>query len=403
MTRPPLSGGRDERILVVRTRYVGDTVMAIPFLRNLRARYPEARIEVLVEKVSGAVLADCPYKDELVSWELPRPGHPLAPVLATNVLRLAEFLRGRRYTRAYVLKRALSAVLPVWLAGIPHRVGFGGEGRGLLLSRSVALPPHRHEVELFLDLLRADGIAVDDARNENWVSATTRTALQPLLAQLPPDRTKIFISPKSTSWEREWPEARWGALVARLVRERKCEVVFCGAPSQMPFHERIIERAGPGTIPHAHDWSKRLSLQHLGGLLAEMDLCLGVDSGPVHVASSFGTPVVVLVGPTDPNHWCPWDAPAVVLRGPVQAVRRWGWPRTEAPSAAPPPGGYGVKLPGGLRGLSEGLLPAQSGGGLRWEPGEAAMESIPVAAVWDAALGLLDAPAASRPRLRAAG
>jgi len=103
----------------------------------------------------------------------------------------------------------------------------------------------------------------------------------------------------------------------------------------------------------------------------------------------------VLVGPTDPNHWCPWDAPTVVLRGPVRPVRRWGWPRTAAPSAAPPPGGYGVKLPAGLRGNSTS--------GLRWEPGEAAMDSIPVAAVWDAALGLLDAPAASTPRLRAAG
>jgi len=162
MTRPFLSGGRDERILVVRTRYVGDTVMAIPFLRNLRTRYPEARIEVLVEKVSGAVLADCPYHDGLVAWDLPRPGHRLAPVLLTNQFRLAACLRERHYTRAYVLKRALSSILPVWLAGIPHRVGFAGGGRAAFLSRAVSIPPHRHEVELFLDLLRADGIAIDD-------------------------------------------------------------------------------------------------------------------------------------------------------------------------------------------------------------------------------------------------
>ncbi|MFM7521786.1 MAG: glycosyltransferase family 9 protein [Planctomycetota bacterium] len=370
MTRPLLSGGRDERILVVRTRYVGDTVMAIPFLRNLRTRYPEARIEVLVEKVSGAVLADCPYHDGLVSWDLPRPGHRLAPVLLTNQFRLAACLRERRYTRAYVLKRALSSILPVWLAGIPHRVGFAGGGRAAFLSRSVAIPPHRHEVELFLDLLRADGIAIDDGRNENWVSEAGRETAAALESLIPAGRKRVFLSPKSTSWQREWPEGRWGALVARLVRERDCDVVFCGSPVQMPFHRQIVERAGPLAARHSHDWSQRVSLAHLGALLARMDLCIGVDSGPVHVAASHGTPVVVLVGPTDPNHWCPWDAPAVVVRGALKQPRRRPKPATSA---------------------------------LRWEPGEATMESIPVAAVWDAALGLLTAPATERPRLRAAG
>ncbi len=393
MSRPPLSGGRDERILVVRTRYVGDTVMAIPFLRNLRTRYPEARIDVLVEKVSGAVLADCPYQDELIPWELPRPGHPLSPVLVTSIWRMARWLRGRDYTRAYVLKRALSSVLPVWLAGIPHRVGFGGGGRQLLLSRSAPLIRHRHEVELFLDLLRADGIAIDDARNENWLSAATRAAIEPLLAHLPPERTKVFLSPKSTSWEREWPESRWGALVARLVRERNGEIVFCGAPSQMPFHQRIIDLAGPLAKGHAHDWSQRVKLQHLGGLLAAMDICLGVDSGPVHVAASHGTPVVVLVGPTDPNHWCPWDTPAVVLRGPVTPARRWGGTKADPPALR--------VAPATTRGRAAGAGGTSSG--LRWEPGEAAMDSISVATVWDAAIGLLDTPAATRPRLRAAG
>jgi len=371
MPRSPLSGGSDERILVVRTRYVGDTVMAIPFLRNLRARFPEARIDVLVEKVSGAVLASCPYKDELISWDLPRPGHPLSPRLATNVWQLARWLRSRRYSRAYVLKRALSAVLPVWLAGIPHRVGFGGEGRGALLSRRVPLPPHRHEVELFLDLLRTDGIAVDDARNENWVGPSSPGVVDPLLMRVPAGRTKLFVSPKSTSWQREWPEARWAALVARMVRERECDVVFCGSPAQAPFHRRIIDRAGPLAARHCHDWSSEVALEHLGALMASMDLCIGVDSGPVHLAASFGTPVVVLVGPTDPNHWCPWKSPSVVLRGPVLPARGWR---------------HRVPRPD-----------------LRFAPGEATMESIPVAAVWDAALSLLPSAAAATPVTRAAG
>ena len=60
---------------MVRTRFVGDTVLAIPFLRNLRRHFQSARIDVLVEKGAGSVLADCPYKDELIIAPAARFAH----------------------------------------------------------------------------------------------------------------------------------------------------------------------------------------------------------------------------------------------------------------------------------------------------------------------------------------
>ena len=66
LNRSPLTD--PGRILVIRNRYIGDTVLAIPFLRNLRRRCPDAVIDVLVEPGAGQVLADCPYKDELIVW-----------------------------------------------------------------------------------------------------------------------------------------------------------------------------------------------------------------------------------------------------------------------------------------------------------------------------------------------
>ena len=171
----------EERILVVRTRFVGDTVLAIPFLRNLRRAFPAAIVDVLVEPASGGVLADCPYKDELITWSRPPRRLRMLPESVTNLVAYAGWLRSRGYTRAYVLKRALSSTLLVRLAGIPHSVGFAGQGGGLLLSRSVPIAEDRHEVEVFLDQLRADGVPVDDAHNENWVSTPTAAKVEALL------------------------------------------------------------------------------------------------------------------------------------------------------------------------------------------------------------------------------
>jgi heptosyltransferase-2 len=303
------------RILVVRTRFVGDTVLAIPFLRNLRREFSQARIDVLVEKGAGSVLADCPYKDELiVAPGSPAHGGALAGLkaLRTN----AAWLRARGYDRAYVLKRAVSSILPVWLAGIPHRVGFAEQGGGLLLSRAVPIRKHRHEVEVFLDLLRADSIPVDDGHNENWVAADAARKVDTILRDLSPGRAWVFVAPRSTATEKEWPVERMAGVVSWLVATRGCDVFFCGAPRDMAMHSEIAGLAGHADSGRVHDLTNDLDLRHTGALLARMDLCLGIDTGLLHVAASYGVPVVALFGPTDPNQWCPWGTEVEVLRSP---------------------------------------------------------------------------------------
>ena len=335
----------EERILVVRTRFVGDTVLAIPFLRNLRRAFPAAVIDVLVEPASGGVLADCPYKDELITWSRPPRRRRLLPESLTNLVAYAGWLRGRGYTRAYVLKRALSSTLLVRLAGIPHSVGFAGQGGGLLLSRSVPIAEDRHEVEVFLDQLRADGLPVDDAHNENWVSAATAAKVEALLEAVEDGgRPRVFIAPKSTCWEKQWPLDRLAAVIARLVEEQGCECFLCGGPGDAATHQTLKRLLGPGPASHLHDFSSSLNLRETGGLLARMDLCLGIDTGLLHIAASFGVPVVALFGPTNPNQWRPWGTPCEVIRSPrvmhsrhhrlrevnAASARKSRWPRGEA-------------------------------------------------------------------------
>lgn len=361
------TGAAPPRILVVRTRFVGDTVLSIPFLRNLRRHHPSARIDVLVEKGSGSVLADCPYVDELiVAPSPPRSGAALATLRAN-----AAWLRGRRYDRAYVLKRSVSSLLPVWLAGIPHRVGFAEQGGGMLLSRAVRIREHRHEVEVFLDLLRADSIPVDDGHNENWVAPDAGRKVDAILGARRPGRGRVFVAPRSTAVEKEWPVERMARVVAWLIDSRGCDVFFCGAPRDMGMHARIAQLAGHAETGRVHDLTMDLDLRHTGALLSRMDLCLGIDTGLLHLAASHGVPVTALFGPTDPNQWCPWGTRVEVIRPS----------RTEKTL---------------LRRLREAILPATVAG-LRWPTGIADIREIDVDDVIAAIERLL------APRRRAAG
>lgn len=301
------------RILVIRNRYIGDTVLAIPFLRNLRRRFPDAAIDVLVEPGAGQILADCPYKDELVVWERPRRVNEVVPGSLSNIVATARWLREKRYDRAYILKRSLSTGLLAWLAGIPHRVGVAKDGRGLLLTRRVPYRKGRHEVELTLDLLRADGIDVDDAHNENWVAVEDGVKVDRMVAGLPQARPRVFVAPRSTDEMRNWPLDRMAEVIRWLIEDRSCDVFLCGAKADLIAHGQLMAALPPQVARHIHDFSDACSLRETAALLSRMDLCLGVDSGLPHVAASFGVPVVTISGSADPRQWHPWKTKSAVV------------------------------------------------------------------------------------------
>jgi heptosyltransferase II len=351
-----------ERILVIGNCFLGDTVLGIPFLRNLRRRFPAAVIEVLTESAAASLLADCPHVDAVIVR--PRPSRSKWPVPSffRRIAAEAAWLGSRGYTRAYLLKRSFSSALLVRLAGIPWRVGHATEGRGWLLSRAVPDVRGRHRAESCLDLLRDDGFEVDDGHPENWVRPADATAIDGLLRAYPATAPRVFFAVRSTNRGKHWPAERWARVARWLAGERGCEIFLCGGPEDGPTHAEILGRLDPSTARHVHDLSADVPLRRVGTLLARMDLCLGIDTGLPHIAASHGVPVAVLFGPTDPNEWHPWQTPGEVIR----AER--GGPATGRRADA----------------------------GLRWRERSASMLDIGVDEVIASARRLLDEPAARR-------
>ncbi len=303
---------RPLRILVIRYRFIGDTVLAIPFLRNLRRAFPYAKIDVLAEPGSGDTLALCPYKDELLFYAPRLRGEKKRQAkIPTSLLGAARFLRARRYDRCYILRRSFSSAILPLLAGIPHRVGFATEGRGWLLQRSTPYAD-KHEVECFLVILRADGIPVVDTHNENWTDPATDGRVT---ATLPAgNRPQVFVCAKSIVPTKDWASGRFAQLIAWLVNERGCDVHLCDSPGYASYYEEI-RAALPAPLARAWtDWSRQLSIRDSNSLFRRMDLAVGIDTGLLHIAASFHVPVVALFGPLEPWRWHPWGTAHTILR-----------------------------------------------------------------------------------------
>jgi heptosyltransferase-2 len=302
------------KILVMRYRFIGDTVLTVPFLRNLRQAYPEARIELMLEPFSGQVLAGCPYVDRIIPFEF-KTIHKYSA--SSQRGKFAGFyhywklLRQEGYDAAFALKRSLSSALLIRAAGIPRRIGFATEGRSLLLTDPVPYRQDQHEVQNFLDCLRVLDIPVHSDALELWPSEENDAKADKLFSDAGwnKDDLKIIIHAAASLPAKQWPLNRFAAVMKVMQENYGAHFIYTGAAEDAALYQEI-ERLGP---------FNGMNLCGTTGLHANLSvyraahLFFGVDSGPMHMAAAVGVPVVALFGPTDERKWGPWGEGHIVI------------------------------------------------------------------------------------------
>ncbi|MBP9089697.1 glycosyltransferase family 9 protein [bacterium] len=302
-------------ILVIRYRFIGDTILTVPFLRNLRAAYPHARIDVLTGPKSGEVLDGCPYIDSQIIYDTTRfhkydSGSGKARSFASYVLQL----RQPKYDLVFVLKRSLSSSLLAFLTGAKRRVGYAMKGKGqllrnLLLTDKVAWREDIHEVDSLLSVLEAVGIAVPQEKRalESWVTASELATVNDLglLAPLQAASKKmVLIHAAAAHPDKLYPLASWAALIKRLHSELDLVPVFSGDTQDMALYEELAALSGLQSV--AINFAGLLSLRESMALYSLMSLAVCVDSGPAHLCAAAQVPTIAIFGPTDPVRWQPY-------------------------------------------------------------------------------------------------
>ncbi len=309
MSLPPAVKPR-RKILVIRYRFIGDTLLAVPFLRNLRAAYPDAQIDMLVAPNSGEVLRDCPYINELLWFDTTRKHrYENRAERPKSFWHYVGLLRKRQYDTAFVLKRSFSSAALAFLAGIPERIGFNTEGRGLLLTQAVPYRKHDHEVDSFLSLLEAANIPVLDGHLESWWSDTETSKAEQVLADIkaydPSAKRHVVVHLTSSNIAKQWPSSHAKHLVEWLLTRKDCHVHCLGAPSDAPLYESLKTSILSAYRKRVHIHCGQFSLLESMAFLKQMNLVVGVDSGTLHMAAATGVPVVALFGPMNALKWGP--------------------------------------------------------------------------------------------------
>jgi lipopolysaccharide heptosyltransferase II len=285
--------------------WLGDTVMAVPALRALRAAYPDASL-VLAGPWAPA-LGSQGIADVLVTY----------PRSWSGRLRTADRVRALGADIAILFPNSLEAAIAARYWGASRRVGFATDGRDWLLTDRVPLPMlRRHQTDEYLLLVDALGITATDRvprLRAPAVDAPERDTVRALLREAGVDpeartaRVGVHLGAEYGSSKR-WPIAHVVEL-CRALHESGDVPVLLGAPSDTSEARRVTA-AVPVASLVGRDRPDLLS-----AVLSEIDVLVSGDTGVAHLAAALGQPVVTLFGPTDPALTAPHGA--VVVRHPV--------------------------------------------------------------------------------------
>lgn len=276
-------------ILVVRYSALGDVVLATSVLEPLRRRFPDARIEWVTDALYAPLLEGLP--------ELARV-HRLARDGANGAWGLAARLRGR-FDVAIDLQNKPRSVL-VARAAAPMRAAFRRRS-ALQAIRSVigSDPPlvRAHQTRLYTEALAPFGIT-EPGRTKVALSAQARALAADALGGV--DGSIVAVAPGARWATKRWPAERFAAVADALAQDGH-RIVLCGGP---PDRDAFAAFRAAARSKVAADLSF-LPLDALAAALARVRLLVACDSGPVHLATAVGTPVLALFGPTSATRWGP--------------------------------------------------------------------------------------------------
>lgn len=319
LPRPPAA----DRVLVIRLGALGDVVRTLPAVSALRAAYAGSHIAWLVEPAAWSALDGQPWIDEVIVFPRPaltealRRGHWLEAAGALR--RFVRGLRRRRFDLVVDFHGIAKSALLARASGARRCVGyappFARESSWRLMHERARLAPAR--VSRFVrnrGLVEFLGVAATPHPTPLRVDPRARARAARALGH-PGRWVALHAGTSPQTPHKRWPAAGFAAVARALAQDGFVPVVTFGpGAAERRLAETVVaESAGAARLA-----PPTRSVGELAAVLASCRLLVSADSGPLHVASLVGTPVVQLLGPTDPVENAPWEGtPSRTVRVPV--------------------------------------------------------------------------------------
>ncbi len=289
-------------ILITRLSAIGDCMETLPVAMAIKDRWPESHLTWIVDCGVDSMLKHHPAIDEVIRL---RKGFLSRP---RELWRLRHQLRSCKFDISIDPQGLIKSGILGWLAGAKKRIGFGaGQARehAWWFYNEVIKPTSTHLVDRQLELLGPLGI--ESPRIDFGWSEPKSIGLEAegILGSLGLDRDGYAVINPGASWaSKRWPADRYSRVAQKLYESIGLRsLVVWGNADERELAESIIKSA-----PMAACLAPNTSLMVLAGLLKRSRMYIGSDTGPMHMAVSFGTPCVALFGTSRAEYCGPYGS-----------------------------------------------------------------------------------------------
>ena len=306
------------RIGIFKLRNIGDVLMITPALRALRETYPAARITVVVNAFTAAMLENNPHIDHVLVYDRSLRKRPWARCV--HEWQLFRAIRGARFDLTLDYTSGDRAARYSWGSGARVRIAYKNwqwtkwSWQKWAYTDLISMPEGPvHEVEKHLALLEPFGIQSTDKRLCLVTSSESKKWAETVVAPYKPGRI-VHLHPMARWLFKCWDDAKMAEVIDWLELEIKAKV-FITADTEGDEAARvaaILSRCKSAPVVLAG----KTTLSQLAALSEQANCFVGVDTAPMHIAAAVGTPVVALFGPSGVDSWRPWCARQITLNKP---------------------------------------------------------------------------------------
>lgn len=288
-------------VILTKFRFMGDTIVAVPFFAQLRRHYPDADITLLAAPSVVTALTNCPHLDRILPVDMRGRSR------WQHGKELHALLREGDYQAGFLLNRSLHCAVTCWAAHLPERIGYINEFRRPFLTVPIPYFFDRNEVDCHLDMLRALGLPARDALPDLWMTEGEKERARQILSDHGWNGTRPLIGVQPGANDapiREWGAERFAHVAETLAAENGGQVVLMGGEGERETADRTARALRTPAI----DLVGKLPLRDALAAIGQCDLWLSNDTGLLHAAVAQRVASVGLFGPNKVVRWG-YDAP----------------------------------------------------------------------------------------------
>ena len=305
--------GPIRRVLLLRLERIGDLLMVLDAIRDAQQLWPDAEIDLavggwnapiasLIAGIEHIHVASAPWlarEEDADSWG--------------GLMSKAREWRARRYDLVVNFEPDIRSNALAWLTGAPRRFGYASGGGAAFLTDALTYEPDTHVRDnarrLIASAASRSSPAATSGNAPLEVPAEATERARRLLASA--RRPIVGVHASGGRASKQWYPSRFGEVAAEVARSRHATIVLTGGPGDRALVDGITPAlAGLPVI----DVVGTLDIVDLAALLAELDVLITGDTGPMHLAAAMNTPVVALFGPSNPVRYGPIGTKSRVLR-----------------------------------------------------------------------------------------